>query len=291
MAILYGTQSNGETLPVLVDQFGNLIAKGIEGPPGQEGSPGTPGKDGDPGPPGPKGDPGEGVPLPYGPEGTVLQIVDGVPAWNVFTPPPPPPEPAPMVWTNIDTNSNCVDENENSISPADPLAYLEGLDSWITRDNFQLAGSSQVANTSTDPSKHLKFEFLEIFGKSIKMYFDVWWTRTGSSNASWINSFTFSNSNIVFVNTQGPVTVPQEYESKIPTSFTAAFVTNREVAESDFSWTIRANYVQVDRVRFRGFEVIDAGTLALENQAAMARELRALRGMSMDIDNSRPTQD
>lgn len=35
MAILYGTQSNGETLPVLVDQFGNLIAKGIEGPPGE----------------------------------------------------------------------------------------------------------------------------------------------------------------------------------------------------------------------------------------------------------------
>jgi hypothetical protein len=34
MAILYGTQSNGETLPVLVDQFGNLLAKGIEGPPG-----------------------------------------------------------------------------------------------------------------------------------------------------------------------------------------------------------------------------------------------------------------
>lgn len=37
MAILYGTQSNGETLPVLVDQFGNLLAKGIEGPPGPPG--------------------------------------------------------------------------------------------------------------------------------------------------------------------------------------------------------------------------------------------------------------
>ena len=41
MAILYGTQSNGETLPVLVDQFGNLLAKGIEGPPGPEGPPGV----------------------------------------------------------------------------------------------------------------------------------------------------------------------------------------------------------------------------------------------------------
>ena len=43
MAILYGTQSNGETLPVLVDQFGNLLAKGIEGQQGPPGDPGTPG--------------------------------------------------------------------------------------------------------------------------------------------------------------------------------------------------------------------------------------------------------
>ena len=40
MAILYGTTSEGETLPVLVDQFGNLLAKGIEGPQGPEGPPG-----------------------------------------------------------------------------------------------------------------------------------------------------------------------------------------------------------------------------------------------------------
>ena len=40
MAILYGTTGDGTTLPVLVDQFGNLLAKGIEGPPGPEGPPG-----------------------------------------------------------------------------------------------------------------------------------------------------------------------------------------------------------------------------------------------------------
>ena len=43
MAILYGTQSNGETLPVLVDQFGNLLAKGIEGEQGIQGPIGPPG--------------------------------------------------------------------------------------------------------------------------------------------------------------------------------------------------------------------------------------------------------
>ena len=41
MAILYGTQSNGDTLPVEVNEFGQLVAKGIEGPPGPEGPPGV----------------------------------------------------------------------------------------------------------------------------------------------------------------------------------------------------------------------------------------------------------
>lgn len=69
MAILYGTQSNGETLPVLVDQFGNLIAKGIDGAPGEPG---------DPGPPGPPGI-GELPPDPL--EGALLGWKDGELAW------------------------------------------------------------------------------------------------------------------------------------------------------------------------------------------------------------------
>lgn len=63
MAILFGTQSNGETLPVLVDQFGNLLAKGIEG---------------EPGPPGP---PGIGQLPPDPVEGALLGWEDGVLAW------------------------------------------------------------------------------------------------------------------------------------------------------------------------------------------------------------------
>jgi hypothetical protein len=40
MAILFGTQSNGETLPVQVNEFGQLVAKGIDGPAGPPGPPG-----------------------------------------------------------------------------------------------------------------------------------------------------------------------------------------------------------------------------------------------------------
>lgn len=77
MAILYGTQSNGETLPVLVDQYGNLIAKGIDGAPGE------------PGEPGPPGPPGGEFPLPPGAtDGALLGWQDGELVW-VTAPLPP----------------------------------------------------------------------------------------------------------------------------------------------------------------------------------------------------------
>lgn len=50
MAILYGTQSNGETLPVQVNAFGQLVAQGLDGAKGDTGPEG---------PPGPKGDKGD----------------------------------------------------------------------------------------------------------------------------------------------------------------------------------------------------------------------------------------
>ena len=55
MAILYGTQSNGETLPVQVNETGQLVAQPL---PGTEGPPGPPGPTGPEGPPGPQGEPG-----------------------------------------------------------------------------------------------------------------------------------------------------------------------------------------------------------------------------------------
>lgn len=83
MAILYGTTGDGTTLPVLVDQFGNLLAKGIKGEPGEPGAPGDPG---DPGAPG--GD----FPLPPDPyEGALLGWLNNGLAWIGSPPIPIPP--------------------------------------------------------------------------------------------------------------------------------------------------------------------------------------------------------
>jgi hypothetical protein len=74
MAILYGTTGDGTTLPVLVDQFGNLLAKGIDGQPGA------------PGPPGPSGG---AFPLPPGAtDGALLGWQNGDLVW--ITDPFPP---------------------------------------------------------------------------------------------------------------------------------------------------------------------------------------------------------
>ena len=64
--ILYGTQSNGETLPVQVDATGRLVAEGLQGPEGPQGPPGTPGT-------------GELPPNPQ--EGQILGWENGALAW------------------------------------------------------------------------------------------------------------------------------------------------------------------------------------------------------------------
>ena len=77
--VLYGTQSNGETLPVQVDGTGRLVAEGLPGPAGP---------DGPPGPPGPAGE----IELPPDPyEGALLGWENGQLAW-IGTPPVPIPE-------------------------------------------------------------------------------------------------------------------------------------------------------------------------------------------------------
>lgn len=84
MAILYGTTSGGDVLPVQVDQAGRLVAEGLDGAPGAEGPQG---------PQGPEGPEGPNVLLPYGADGTVLVMRNGVPVWE-FPPiePPAPPD-------------------------------------------------------------------------------------------------------------------------------------------------------------------------------------------------------
>jgi len=75
MAILYGTTADGDSLPVEVNEFGQLIAQGLQGQPGAEGPPGPPGI-------------GQLPPDPF--EGAFLGWQDGGLAWLGGSVPVPP---------------------------------------------------------------------------------------------------------------------------------------------------------------------------------------------------------
>ena len=82
MAILYGTQSNGETLPVQVNSFGQLVAQGLDGAKGEKGDQGEKGEKGDQGEPGEPGsvtglEVSDWTPsLVFRDSGDALQVVD-----------------------------------------------------------------------------------------------------------------------------------------------------------------------------------------------------------------------
>lgn len=79
MAILFGTTADGETLPVEVNEFGQLIAEGLDGPPGPPGPPGI----------------GQLPPDPF--EGALLGWEDGQLAWVGGSVPLPPGTFGPIV--------------------------------------------------------------------------------------------------------------------------------------------------------------------------------------------------
>ena len=133
MAILYGTTSEGESLPVQVNETGQLVAQGLRGEPGE---PGGKGDKGDPGEPGPPGSPGEdgadgvGVPQPYGEEGSYLWIKDGEPAWTTGEDPAPEPEPTDdqVIFT----------ASGESFTPSYAISQFNSKMDWITDFNAHM---------------------------------------------------------------------------------------------------------------------------------------------------------
>ena len=182
MAILYGTQSNGETLPVLVDQFGNLLAKGIDG---AQGPPGEQGQQGQQGIPGQPGAPGAGVPTPYGEEGSYLWIKDGSPAWTTGSDPGPSPEIGTITLDNdqpwVDSYSKRGFYNEAEFQPGVTTNYDELMRAnpvWSNPNSDVKQGMGTQNNGSNDEI-YLYFSFDTTEGNIIRFYLNY---RMGSSD-------------------------------------------------------------------------------------------------------------
>ena len=131
MAILYGTTGDGTTLPVLVDQFGNLLAKGIDGPPG---------------PPGP---PGVGELPPGATDGALLGWQDGELVWVTE---PLPPVIVPGFIPVIYTGNGGTQSITTGFSP--DLVWCKSRDYQYSNSLYDtLRGPLQrIKTNSTDPA-------------------------------------------------------------------------------------------------------------------------------------------
>jgi len=154
MAILYGTTADGDSLPVEVNEFGQLIAQGLQGQPGAEGPPGPPGL------PELPPDPFEGailgwenntlawlggsVPIPGGTYGPILEYSNGI---LFFESIPVLPSRAELLMTNAQGEVVSWSVNSAPIVKFGPQNPLEAsLQSDLNLNFFQIGDVVQEVN-------------------------------------------------------------------------------------------------------------------------------------------------
>jgi hypothetical protein len=121
MAILYGTTADGDSLPVEVNEFGQLVAQGLPGQPGPPGPPGV----------------GELPPDPF--EGAILGWKDNKLSWLGGSVPLPPGTYGPIA---------AYAEGVLTLQEAVDLPYLTSIflsDELGTRYSYQLSSSAITA--------------------------------------------------------------------------------------------------------------------------------------------------
>jgi hypothetical protein len=154
MAILYGTTADGDSLPVEVNEFGQLIAQGLQGQPGAEGPPGPPGVGELP------PDPFEGailgwqnnalawlggsVPIPGGTYGPILEYKDGI---LYFESIPALPSKAELIMTDSQGRVASWSVNSAPITQFGPQNPLEAvLQSDLNLNSFEIGDVVQEIN-------------------------------------------------------------------------------------------------------------------------------------------------
>jgi len=257
--------------------------KGEQGPQGPQGEPGGEG------PPGPQGDPGEGVPLPYGAEGSSLIIADGVPAWSE-----PAPPPASFTWTNAESIL-AVDADLQVVTPPNKQAWAISKTSWGSTTNEDQDGLvvhwySKDYTPPTVTSKVIEFDCESSFGKVITLY-AISYLRLRFDGSFYNNSYwePLDTDQVVSIGrTKNGCAGGASANASCWGGFAESFLFNREIAAPKFRFIDQQGTVRDYRSYFRGYEIDDAGTFACRRQAEIAENLRQLR-MSMDIDKQSQT--
>ncbi len=258
---------------------------------GEPGPPGSPGEPGGQGPQGPQGDPGEGVPLPYGEEGSYLGIINGVPQWNIPVGPGPEPEPEPtIVCTTLWDNYQLYSTANTPIQPPNPTEYLKSLDSWGETNIETYEGAAKNNGFDSSPLTIVdSFDLTESFGKVLTIMFQRTCYARSNYNIS-APSFSVSSSYAQLISNTFSA-YAQVGGTRIWKGGEVSYLLNREIAQLDLTVEWQCQFMDDQQFYIRYFALEDAGTYALKRQLQLEAQMKALRGMTTDIDLSRPTQD
>ena len=283
-----------ELIPNDVEIEGDLwVAGKINGSdtPGEPGPPGPPGEPGSEGPPGPKGDPGEGVPLPYGPDGAYLQIVDGAPAWSESPGPGPGPTPEPnIICTNLWDKYTLVNANEDPIEPPDKTAFYESNPTFTTENSSSKEGAQLVMGTQNSGNFPLdKFALTDSYGKVLTVGWKIFTEVSSNSDASAPTANTSSGYAALISDSWGDFSLNFQRENQ--NQGNCSWLINRDLETINISLSWQCSNVVQQKLYLRYYALEDAGTFALRRQMQVERQLKALRGITTGIDLSRPTQD
>ena len=286
--ILLGTQSSGETLPVQVDAFGRLVAEGLQGEPGQ------------PGPPGPEGPAGElpdgayegavlgwkdgevawidspsGLPEPYGEEGSVLMIQDGIPQWVSTV----PPTPSAIIQTGPYQGSSQSlafrDVNGSIVNPPNGWdAAARELPGWSSSTFTQ---DIQGVSTKGDYNLNGVFDLNNVTGMVLTINLAMSWELSASGYSQ--ESFTCDNANVLPLFENNGVWGSSSGVNRKLWNF--QFLCNRpEILGATFTFRLTGDYLRPNndsRAQFQSWILEDPGEAALRRQYQMENQLEAVR--------------
>lgn len=288
--ILLGTQSNGETLPVQVDATGRLVAEGLQGPPGDQGPEGPPGL-----PQLPAGSfegavlgwvngelawlQKEGLPLPLGEEGQIVQIVDEEPIWvtNANVLPPPPPAVTVVQGTNSPDGLYGMFSSESVLQGPEVEwdKYARKQSFWETTE-----GGGQIGVSKGQTYEFTqKFNVEGDFGKLLILRGTAQFWHSNNGDSQWSLQCTRDNSYLGNVITQlsmrpvGNAMFEWDYEFQ--------FLINRE-SVGDVNFTIKfvgngSNMNDQTYINIQQWKTVDAGYKALTNQLELKKQVAELR--------------
>ena len=264
--ILYGTQSNGETLPVQVDATGRLVAEGLQGPPGEPGQPGS------------EGPPGPNVLLPYGEENSYLVIENGVPTWTLNPPTPPGPEPTydVMLVDNREVPRSDIydfgvyDDQQNLVVPPDPWDQAcRSLPVFSDPTEKRSGIGGRGAEGKGLCSYSLKFNISEALGKVLQLTFVARMAVTYSSAwSTYYSEVSTEDTNFQPIKVQDEFYINQSTTQKVVFSY---LINRPDFTDAEFTFTTRirqGSYGYPDWSVLQRWEVIDSSTYLMQRMLA-----------------------